>query len=108
MSPTPVPVTSPGPAGIVQLQVLFTKAIELVVPLAFVILVLMLFYAGIRFIISGGEAKNIAETSKIITWAILGILFLILAWLILRLIEAFTGIPVTQFCIGFPGAKTNC
>ncbi len=97
-----------NPAGILQLQILFTKALELVVPLAFVVLLIMLFYAGIRFIISGGDSKNLSEASKIITWALLGILFLVIAWLVLRLIESFTGVPVTKFCLGFPGAPSGC
>ncbi len=97
-----------NPAGVAQLQLLFEKVLQLIVPLAFIILLIMLFYAGIRFIISGGEAKNLGEASKIITWALLGMLFLVIAWLVLQLIEAFTGVGVTKFCLGFPGAPTNC
>jgi hypothetical protein len=102
LSITPVPTNlGPGPAGVAQLQALFERVLELLVPIAFIVLFIMLFYAGIRFIISGGESKNLGEASKIITWALLGMLFLVLAWLVLRLIEGFTGIPVTKFCIGF-------
>ena len=108
MAITPAPVDNTDVAGIAQLQLLFEKALELIVPLAFIILLIMLFYGGIRFIISGGESKNLGEASKIITWALLGMLFLVIAWLVLRLIEGFTGIPVTKFCIGFPGAPTGC
>lgn len=96
------------PAGVSQLQNLFERIIQLVVGGAFIVLVVVLIMAGIKFLTSGGEPKAIQSASMTVTWALLGILFLGLAWLILRLIEAFTGVPVTKFCLGFPGAPTNC
>ncbi len=101
----------PGPAGAVQLQELFQRILNLSIALAFIALTVVLFVAGIKFITSGGEAKPLQSAGQSITWAILGILFLVLAWLILRLIESFTGVQVTQFCFGFPGAGpglNNC
>lgn len=89
------------PAGIAQLQQLPTKIIGLIVPIAFIALLIMLVFAGIKFLTSGGEPKAIQSASGAVTWAILGVIFLILAWLILRLLEAFTGVNLTQFCIGF-------
>lgn len=99
---------NPGPAGITQIQELILRIINLSVPAAFIVLTVVLFYAGIRFLTSGDEAKPRQAAGMAITWAFLGILFLVLAWLILRLVEAFTGVPVTQFCLGFPGAPTAC
>lgn len=89
------------PAGVVQLQALTERIISISVGLAFVALLIVLVYAAIRFLTSGGEAKTIQSASLTVTWALLGMLFLVIIWLILRLIEAFTGAPVTQFCIGF-------
>lgn len=100
-TPTTAPVLGPNPAGVTQLQQLIQRAINLSVGLAFIILTLMLVWAGIRYLTSGGEAKALSSASGTITWALLGMLFLILAWLILRLIYAFTGVNVTHFCIGF-------
>lgn len=99
---------NPGPAGVIQLQELITRIINLSVGLAFIVLAVLLAYAGIRFLTSGGEPKAIQTASMTITWALLGILFLALVWIILKLIQAFTGVNVTQFCIGFPGALTGC
>ncbi len=96
-------MNNPGPAGLEQLQQLIQRIINLSVGLAFIVLTLMLFYAGIRFIMSNGDPKNIQAASQTIIWAILGILFLALAWLILLLIETFTGVKVTQFCLKFNG-----
>ncbi len=89
------------PAGIIQLQQLLQRLINVGVGLAFMILTFVLVWAGIKFLTSTADPKEIQHSYDIITWALLGILFLALAWLILRLVETFTGVPVTQFCIGF-------
>lgn len=99
---------NPGAAGIVQIQELITRLISISVALAFIIFSIVMVYAGIRFITSGGDPKSIAAASQAITWGFLGILFLVLAWLILILIEAFTGVPVSKtFCLGFPNGGVN-
>lgn len=98
----------PGPAGVLQIQELVTRIINLLTGFAFIALTVVLVWAGIRYLTSGGEPKQIQQASGTVTWALLGMLFLVLAWLILKLIEVFTGIPVTKFCIGFPGVPTAC
>lgn len=92
---------SPGPAGVIQLQELLKRVINLSVGLAFIILTVILVLAGIKFITSGGEPKALQSASQAITWSLLGILWLILAWLILQLIGVFTGVNILNFCIGF-------
>lgn len=92
---------NPEPAGVLQLQELITRIINIVVALSFIALTVVLFYGGIRFIMSRGEPKNLEAAREMIIWAIFGIVFLALAWLILLLIKVFTGVEVTKFCIGF-------
>ena len=96
------------PAGLTQLQSLFERIIEIFVPLSFVALLVVLVFAGIKFLTSGGEPKALQGASQTVTWALLGMLFLVIAWLILQLIQAFTGAPVTIFNIKvlcLPGIK---
>lgn len=88
-------------AGVTQLQEMFQRFLNLSVGLAFLALTAALIWAGIKFITSGGDAKALSSTWSIVTWSILGILFLVIGWLTIMLIEAFTGVPVTRFCIGF-------
>lgn len=96
-------------AGLVQLEALFKQVINVFVGLAFVALVWVLVWAGIKFITSGGEPKALQAAQQTVTWALLGMLFLVIAWLVLQLIEVFTGVDVTGFDIktfcfsGFPG-----
>lgn len=90
-----------GPAGVKELQDLFSRIINISIGLAFVALLIMFIIGGIKWLISGGEAKAVSGAQQTLTQAIIGIVFLALAWLILQLIENFTGVKVTQFCIGF-------
>lgn len=96
MSPSPVPAL-----GINQLEQIMLRLISLIVPIAFIILTIVLLWAGITYLTSGGESKQIQKAGQIVTWALLGILFLALAWLILLLIKAFTGVDVTNFGIKY-------
>lgn len=92
----------PGPAGRTQLTELVQRIINISVGIAFVALTAILFIAGVKFLTSGGDPKTIQSAQQTITWALLGCFFLALAWVILLLIRAGTGVDVTKFTIGFP------
>lgn len=83
-------------AGATQLEELFGRIVNISVAGAFMALVVVLVWAGIKFITSGGDSKALSQASQTITWGLLGILFLALAWLILQLIAAFTGIEALK------------
>lgn len=91
----------PAPAGLNQLQDIFQRLINLGVGFAFIALVIMLMWGGIKLLTSGGEQKALQSASGVFTWSLLGILFLVIAWLILLVIKSFTGVDVLHFCIGF-------
>lgn len=93
---------NPAPAGLMQLQELFQRFINLTIGVAFIALTIVFFIAGIRYIISSGDPKATQAASAMMTQALFGLLFLVLAWLVLQLTQAFTGVNVTTFCFGFP------
>lgn len=99
---------NPGPAGVLQLQEMLQRFINLSVALAFLATTVMLVWGGFKLLTSGGEPKLINEGWQVITWALLGIVFMAAAWIILLVIKNATGVDVTKFCIGFPGAPTKC
>lgn len=101
-------VPSAGPSGPIQLQDLVSRVITISVGLAFIIIFIVLILAGFRYLTSGGDPKNIQAAGQTITWALVGGLLLALAWIIVKLIENFTGVQVSLFCIGFPGVPTYC
>lgn len=89
----------PSPAGLTQFEEVFTSVISVVVGLGFIVLLIMLILAGFKYLTSGGEPKAVTAAHQTVTWALLGILFMAIAWLVLLLIRAFTGIDVTKFNI---------
>lgn len=90
---------SPDPAGLDQIEQVFTNVISVVVGLGFVTLLVMLVWAGFKYLTSGGEPKAIQSAHQTVTWALLGVVFMAIAWIVLQLIHAFTGIDVTIFNI---------
>lgn len=96
----------PGPAGIAQLEYLFSRIVCISVPLGFTVLLVILVIAGIKYLISAGEPKAVTSAHQTVTWGLLGIVFLALAWLILQLIQNFTGVEVTKFTLSsLPGVQ---
>ena len=86
-------------AGLDQIEQVFTQVVSVVVGLGFIALLILVLWSGIKFITSGGEPKALQAARQIFTWAVLGIVFMAFAWLILLLIQNFTGIEVTVFNI---------
>lgn len=93
------PNTGPEAAGLNWIQDLIRRILQLSIGLAFVTLVVVLVTAGIKYLTSGGEAKALQSANMTVTWALLGMLILAVAWLVLLLIEAFTGLKLSIFDI---------
>lgn len=90
-------------AGIIQVQQLMTRLINISVTIAFMALTVWLIWGALRFFItSGGDPKALAHAWSSVTWAFMGLFFMVLAWLVLKLIFEVTGADVTSFCLGFP------
>lgn len=117
-TPTPTPTSHPcsldpkspeytsyvakyGPcsAGLTDIEQVFTNVVSVMVGLGFVALLVLLILAGFKYLTSGGEQKALQSAHQTVTWALLGILFMAIAWLLLQLIENFTGVKVTVFDI---------
>jgi|SRR3990172_6483131 len=92
MTPSPSPSFGPLPAGLDQIEQIVGNVISVIVGLGFIATLVMLVFAGIKYLTSGGEPKALQSAHMTVTWALLGILFLAIAWLILQLVAAFTGI----------------
>lgn len=59
----------------------------------------MILFASARIILSGSDPKAYATGMQTLLYAVIGIILLSAAWLILVLIERFTGAKVTEFGI---------
>lgn len=85
--------------GLDWIQGLVRRIIQLSTGFAFIALVVILAMAGVKYLTSGGDAKSLQSANLAITWALLGMLFLAITWLVLLLLEAFTGLKLSIFDI---------
>ena len=83
------PRTLGGPDG---LEAVFSSVLNAALALGGIALFIMLLVGGIKYITAGGDSKAAASAQQTLTWAILGLVFLAMAYLILRLIANFTGV----------------
>lgn len=84
-------------ATIKGFECLFSNFISVILAFAGIVLFIMLVTGGFRYLVSGGDPKAVESAKGTLTQAIVGIVILVLAFLILKLIETITGVPVTQF-----------
>lgn len=87
------------PAQLTELEGLFRRAVSSIIALAGITLFVLLVIGGIKYITSGGDPKATEGAQKTITYAIGGLIAILLSYLILVLIQRITGANVTQFKI---------
>ncbi len=88
-----------GAATISCIEPLFANIIYAVVSISAVILFIMLVIGGFKFMIASGDPKNLDTAKKTITYALLGLFVIVCSYLILRTLEAFTGVTLTTFSV---------
>lgn len=91
---------------------LFSNLVVSIVQLAAVALFLVFIIAGFQFITAGGNPKQLELARNTLTYAIIGVVVIVSAYLILRIIQQLTGVDVTGFTIpdgstGTTGARIN-
>ncbi len=88
-----------GIATIANLQCVFQNVVAALLGLAGIVLFVLLLTGGFKYITSGGDPKAVEGAQKTITYAIGGLILILLSYLILVLIKTITGVDVTQFKI---------
>lgn len=92
-----------GVATIQGLECVFANVVSIAVVFAGLALFVMLVIGGFKYLTSGGDAKATEQAQKTMTYAILGLVVIIAAYLILRFLAVFTGIPdLLKFVIPGP------
>jgi hypothetical protein len=94
------------PANIKCVEALFSNVIALLVSLAGLALFVMLVIGGFTYLTAGDKAESAQKARQTIFWAIAGIVFMLLSYIILRLIEWFTGQNLLEFTIPTFGTPT--
>jgi len=88
-----------GVATIKGFEWIFTNVVVSVLGLAGIALFIMLLIGGFKYLTSAGNPENAASAQKTITYAIIGIVLIALAYLILVIIQTITGANVTEFSV---------
>ncbi|MBI2405252.1 hypothetical protein HYV22_03690 [Candidatus Gottesmanbacteria bacterium] len=87
-------------ATIQCLEPLFANVVVAVVSLVGVALFVMLVVGGFKFLLSGGDQKQLESAKNTVTYALLGLVVIVVAFLILKTISVFTGLPdILKFII---------
>lgn len=86
-------------ATIQGLECLFYNVLQVIVYIAGLAFIFMFLSGSFQYLTSAGDPKKTAAAGSTLTMAILGLAGIILSYLILRLIQNFTGINVLEFAI---------
>jgi len=87
------------PASISDLETVFGNVVKFALGAAGIVLFVLLVIGGLKYILSGGDAKAAEGAQKTITYAIGGLIVILLSYLILVLISKITGVTVTSFTV---------
>lgn len=83
---------------------LFQNLVFAVLIFAGIIALLFIIISGIKFLISGGDPKQVEGARKTLTYAIIGLVVILLSFAIINLIAGVTGVTcIKQF--GFDNCK---
>lgn len=88
-----------GIATIKDLECIFGNVVKSALGFAGIVLFVILLSGGFKYITSGGDPKALEGAQKTITYAIGGLIVILLSYMILVLIKAITGVNVTDFKI---------
>lgn len=92
-------------ATIQGLQCLLANVLSVAVTFIGIIAFFIFMISAIKIMVSGGNSKGIEEAKGSMTYAVVGIVVALSAFLILNFISSFTGIDFTKFIIPDPSKE---
>ena len=84
-------------ATIKGFECIFANVLNIVVRFAGIALFVMLLIGGFKYLISGGDPKKSQSAQQTLTYAIIGLIVILGAWIVFLLIKQFTGVDVLNF-----------
>ncbi len=89
-----------GVATIRSLETLFANFVSTIVAISGVALFLMFVTSGFTYLFAGGDQKKMEQAKGTLTNAVIGLVVIVAAYLIIRIISVFTGVDqILQFAI---------
>ena len=86
-------------ATIQGIECLMANVLSVFIALIGLAAFVMIVVAAFRYLLSGGNTKGTEQARNTITFAIVGIVVALSAFIILNLLTAFTGVDLTKFVI---------
>lgn len=90
------------PPRISDLETVFSSVVSSALALAVIALFVMLTIGGFRRLTAGDDAKAVEMSSKTITYAIGGLVLLLVSYLIMTLLTTIVNVDLTKFRIFIP------
>lgn len=82
--------------------------IRFILLVAFVLAFIMLLIGGIRWITAGGDEKGVAAARNMITAALIGLVIVLIAYALIRLVEIFFGVNIITGTVCIPTVANPC
>ena len=79
------------------LEAVFSNIVKVAVSFVTLALFIMLVIGGFKLLTSGGNPKTTESARSTMTYAIIGLIVIIASYLIMKIIQSFTGVSVTKF-----------
>lgn len=80
-----------GTAKLSCIPAVFQNIVTAALVFAGVVALFMIVFAGIKFITSGGDPKQVEGARHTLTWAVIGLILILLSFFIINLIANITG-----------------
>ncbi len=88
------------PAPLTGLEGIFGNIVSLAIGFAGIAFFIMFLVGGFQYLTAGGNPQQAEGARKTLTYAIFGLIFIVLAYLILKFIASLTGVgSILQFKI---------
>ena len=81
--------------------------IRFILLIAFIIAFIMLLIGGIRWIMAGGDEKSVEKARNTITAALIGLVVVLVAYALIRVVEIFFGVNVITGATAIPVYNAN-
>lgn len=81
--------------------------IQFILVVAFVLAFIMLLIGGIRWITAGGDEKAVGSARNMITAALIGLVIVLVAYALIKLVETFFGVSIITGGVDIPQVGIN-
>lgn len=81
-----------GVASLQCIPYLFANVVNFLLMAAGTVCFLLLLYAGIRYILAGGDSKQLDTARKTITYAVIGLIIILCSYILLNILATITGV----------------